>query len=90
MVLDQNNKISALRGGIELNQTNEKLNFGKISKNYQDLISSVFVETDPSGVILTTCESRKEWVGQKVSDIAGRIQAHISPVGKRFSILEGH
>lgn len=40
------NKISALRGGIELNQTNEKLNFGQISKNYQDLISSVFVETD--------------------------------------------
>ncbi len=40
------NKISALRGGFELNQTLEKLNFGQISKNYQDLISSVFVETD--------------------------------------------
>jgi hypothetical protein len=40
------NKISALRGGFELNYTNEKLNFGEINKNYRDLISSAFMETD--------------------------------------------
>lgn len=40
------NKISALRGGIELNNTNENLKFGGINKNYQDLISSAFLETD--------------------------------------------
>lgn len=40
------NKISALRGGVELNYANEKLNFGEINKNYRDLISSAFMETD--------------------------------------------
>ncbi|WP_027378617.1 TonB-dependent receptor [Chryseobacterium daeguense] len=41
------NKISALRGGFELNSTNEKLNFNDfVEKNYKDFISSVFVETD--------------------------------------------
>jgi hypothetical protein len=40
------NKISALRGGFELNYANEKLNFGEVNKNYRDLISSGFVETD--------------------------------------------
>lgn len=40
------NKISALRGGFELNYANEKLNFGEINKNYRDLISSAFMETD--------------------------------------------
>ncbi|WP_228446513.1 TonB-dependent receptor plug domain-containing protein [Chryseobacterium sp. 3008163] len=40
------NKISALRGGFELNYANEKLNFGEVNKNYRDLISSAFVETD--------------------------------------------
>lgn len=40
------NKISAIRGGVELNDANEKLNFGQVNKNYKDLISSVFVETD--------------------------------------------
>ncbi|WP_299180370.1 TonB-dependent receptor [uncultured Chryseobacterium sp.] len=40
------NKISALRGGFELNNTAEKLDFEEVSKNYKDLISSVFVETD--------------------------------------------
>lgn len=41
------NKISALRAGLELNSTSEKLNFGEeINKNYKDLISSAFVETD--------------------------------------------
>lgn len=41
------NKISALRGGFELNSTSEKLNFNDfVEKNYKDLISSAFVETD--------------------------------------------
>ncbi|EJL76221.1 TonB-dependent receptor [Chryseobacterium populi] len=40
------NKISALRGGFELNNTDEKLNFETVNKHYKDLISSVFVETD--------------------------------------------
>ncbi|MDY0929815.1 TonB-dependent receptor [Chryseobacterium sp. CFBP8996] len=40
------NKISALRGGFELNYANEKLNFGEVNKNYRDLISAGFVETD--------------------------------------------
>jgi len=40
------NKISAVRGGFELNNTNEKLNFEEVQKNYKDLISSAFVETD--------------------------------------------
>ena len=40
------NKISALRGGFELNYANEKLAFGEINKKYRDLISSAFMETD--------------------------------------------
>lgn len=41
------NRISALRGGVELNSTNEKLNFNDfVEKNYKDLISSAFLETD--------------------------------------------
>lgn len=40
------NKISAVRGGIELNNADEKLNFEEVKKHYKDLISSVFVETD--------------------------------------------
>ncbi|MBB4806913.1 hypothetical protein HNP38_002209 [Chryseobacterium defluvii] len=40
------NKISAVRGGIELNNTSEKLDFEEANKHYKDLISSVFVETD--------------------------------------------
>ncbi|MCW3160681.1 TonB-dependent receptor [Chryseobacterium oryctis] len=40
------NKISAIRGGFELNNTDEKLNFEEVNKNYKDLISSVFLETD--------------------------------------------
>ncbi|AZB24127.1 TonB-dependent receptor [Chryseobacterium bernardetii] len=40
------NKISALRGGFELNNTDENLNFENIQKNYKDLISAAFVETD--------------------------------------------
>ncbi|MBK1894738.1 TonB-dependent receptor [Chryseobacterium paridis] len=40
------NKISAVRGGFELNNTDEKLNFEEVKKHYQDFISSVFAETD--------------------------------------------
>lgn len=40
------NRISALRGGFELNGTDEKLNFEEVNKHYKDLISSIFVETD--------------------------------------------
>ncbi|WP_160138221.1 TonB-dependent receptor [Chryseobacterium sp. c4a] len=40
------NKISALRGGFELNNTNENLNFESVQKHYKDLISSAFIETD--------------------------------------------
>lgn len=40
------NKISALRGGFELNNTDEKLNFEEVQKHYKDLISSAFIETD--------------------------------------------
>ncbi|CAD7805742.1 hypothetical protein CHRY9390_01412 [Chryseobacterium aquaeductus] len=46
-VLDRKiNKISALRGGFELNNASEKMNFGDINKNFKDLISSAFLETD--------------------------------------------
>ncbi|MBT2621500.1 TonB-dependent receptor [Chryseobacterium sp. ISL-6] len=40
------NKISAVRGGVELNNADEKLNFEEVNKHYQDFISSVFAETD--------------------------------------------
>ncbi|HCN49555.1 MAG TPA: TonB-dependent receptor [Chryseobacterium sp.] len=40
------NRISAVRGGFELNNTDEKLNFGEVQKHYKDLISAAFVETD--------------------------------------------
>nr|WP_315033400.1 TonB-dependent receptor [uncultured Chryseobacterium sp.] len=40
------NRISALRGGFELNNTDEKLNFGEVNKHYEDLISAAFLETD--------------------------------------------
>lgn len=40
------NRISAVRGGIELNHANEELSMIDINKNYSDLISSAFVETD--------------------------------------------
>lgn len=40
------NRISAVRAGFELNNTDEKLNFEAIRKNYKDLTSSVFAETD--------------------------------------------
>lgn len=46
-VLDRKiNKISALRGGFELNSADEKLTFEEVNKHYKDLISAVFVETD--------------------------------------------
>ncbi|WP_262150292.1 TonB-dependent receptor [Chryseobacterium foetidum] len=40
------NRISAVRGGFELNHANEELSVLDINKNYSDLISSAFVETD--------------------------------------------
>ncbi|MCJ7933997.1 MAG: TonB-dependent receptor [Chryseobacterium sp.] len=40
------NRISAVRAGFELNNTDEKLNFEEVQKHYKDLISSVFAETD--------------------------------------------
>lgn len=40
------NRISAVRGGFELNHANEKLSVQDIRKNYSDFISSVFAETD--------------------------------------------
>lgn len=40
------NKISAVRGGFELNNTDENLNFEEVRKHYKDLISSAFIETD--------------------------------------------
>lgn len=40
------NRISAVRGGFELNHADEELSVQEINKNYSDLISSAFVETD--------------------------------------------
>lgn len=40
------NRISAVRGGLEFNNTDEKLHFEEINKHYKDLISAAFVETD--------------------------------------------
>lgn len=40
------NRISAVRGGFELNNTDENLNFETVQKHYTDLISAAFVETD--------------------------------------------
>lgn len=40
------NKISALRGGLELNTTNENLDFSVGNKIYKDKITSAFAETD--------------------------------------------
>ncbi|AZI21774.1 TonB-dependent receptor [Chryseobacterium taklimakanense] len=40
------NKITAVRGGFELNNASEKTDFGNFNKLYRDLISSAFAETD--------------------------------------------
>ncbi len=40
------NRISAVRAGFELNNTDENLNFESVEKHYKDLISSAFIETD--------------------------------------------
>jgi vitamin B12 transporter len=40
------NKISAIRGGFEFNNANEKLQYNSFYKNYSDLISAGFLETD--------------------------------------------
>ncbi len=39
-------QISAVRGGVELNNADERTAFNSFTKNYNDLISSVFAETD--------------------------------------------
>lgn len=46
-VLDRKiNKISAIRGGFEFNNTEEKSQYDTFHKNYSDLISAGFLETD--------------------------------------------
>ena len=40
------NKISAVRGGFEFNNTDEKLQYDAFHKKYSDLISAGFLETD--------------------------------------------
>lgn len=40
------NRISALRGGFELNNADENTKYGTFEKKYTDLISSGFLETD--------------------------------------------
>lgn len=40
------NRISAIRGGFEVNNTDEKLNFEQVDKHYKDLLSAAFLETD--------------------------------------------
>ncbi|SFI28751.1 TonB-dependent receptor [Halpernia frigidisoli] len=40
------NKISAVRGGFEFNNANEDSRYGIFQKNYSDLLSAGFVETD--------------------------------------------
>ncbi len=40
------NRISALRGGFEFNNSDEQLHFQQVNKKYNDLISSAFVESD--------------------------------------------
>lgn len=37
---------NTVRGGIELNNSDENMNYGSFEKNYKDLISSAFAETD--------------------------------------------
>lgn len=40
------NRRSIVRAGFELNNADETLNYGSFSRNYKDLISSFFAETD--------------------------------------------
>ena len=40
------NKISAIRGGVELNNSDETMNFVEVNKNYNDLLSAAFLEMD--------------------------------------------
>lgn len=37
---------NSVRGGFELNNADENMNYGSFQKNYKDLISSAFAETD--------------------------------------------
>lgn len=46
LVVERKVGINTLRAGVELNNANEKMNYGFYEKNYKDLISSAFAETD--------------------------------------------
>ena len=46
LVVERKVGINTLRAGFELNNADEKMNYGFYEKNYKDLISSAFAETD--------------------------------------------
>lgn len=46
LVVDRKVGINTLRAGVEFNNADEKMNYGFYEKNYKDLISSAFAETD--------------------------------------------
>lgn len=46
LVVERKIGINTLRAGFELNNADEKMNYGFYEKNYKDLISSAFAETD--------------------------------------------
>ncbi len=77
------NKISALRGGFELNSTDENLNFENIQKNYKDLISAAFVETDLG---FSNALSAKIGLRAENSSYLGR--SNIAPVLRWHTVLQ--
>ncbi|MNK17809.1 hypothetical protein D3C87_360060 [compost metagenome] len=46
LVVEKKVGINTLRAGVEFNNADEKMNYGFYEKNYKDLISSAFAETD--------------------------------------------
>ncbi|KFC24240.1 TonB-dependent receptor [Chryseobacterium sp. FH1] len=46
LVVERKVGINTLRAGVDFNNADEKMNYGFYEKNYKDLISSVFAETD--------------------------------------------
>ena len=46
LVVERKVGINTVRAGFELNNADEKMNYGFYEKNYKDLISSAFAETD--------------------------------------------
>ena len=46
LVVERKFGINTLRAGVEFNNADEKMNYGFYEKNYKDLISSAFAETD--------------------------------------------